>query len=78
MNGTKLKLASIPDEEWAQVGAEAVKFWDEIAAETPRTAKVVGILRESTRRWRRPGGRIATPEAPFRNARSHGPGCPGP
>ena len=26
-------------------GAEAVKFWDEIAAETPRTAKVVGILR---------------------------------
>ena len=46
MNGTKLKLTSIPDEEWAQVEAEAVKFWDDIAAETPRTAKVVGILRE--------------------------------
>ena len=45
VNGTKLKLTSIPDEEWATVEAEAIKFWDEIAAETPRTAKVVGILR---------------------------------
>ena len=39
VNGTKLKLTSIPDEEWATVEAEAVKFWDEIAAQTPRTAK---------------------------------------
>ena len=45
VEGTKLKLTSIPDEEWAQVEAEAVRFWDEIAAETPRTARVVGILR---------------------------------
>ena len=45
VDGTKLKLTSVPDEEWAKVEAEAVKFWDEIAAETPRTAKVVGILR---------------------------------
>ena len=45
VDGTKLKLTSVPDEEWAKVEAEAVKFWDEVAAETPRTAKVVGILR---------------------------------
>jgi TRAP-type mannitol/chloroaromatic compound transport system substrate-binding protein len=30
--GTKMKLTSIPDEEWATVEAEAQKFWDEIAA----------------------------------------------
>ncbi len=46
--GGKLELTSIPDEEWAKVEAEAVVFWDEIAAETPRTAKVVSILRAYT------------------------------
>ena len=45
VDGAKLELTSIPDEEWAQVEAEAVRFWDEIAAETPRTARVVSILR---------------------------------
>jgi TRAP-type mannitol/chloroaromatic compound transport system substrate-binding protein len=30
--GTKLKLTTIPDEEWATVESAAVKFWDEIAA----------------------------------------------
>ncbi len=45
VEGAKLKLTSIPDEEWAEVEAEAVRFWDEIAAETPRTARVVSILR---------------------------------
>ena len=44
--GTKLELTSIPDNEWAQVETEALKFWDEIAKESPRSAKVVGIFKE--------------------------------
>jgi len=44
--GTKMKLTSIPDEEWAQVEAAAVKFWDEIAAESDTKAKVVQIFRD--------------------------------
>jgi TRAP-type mannitol/chloroaromatic compound transport system substrate-binding protein len=44
--GTKMKLTSIPDEEWAQVEAAAVKFWDEIAAESETKAKVVQIFRD--------------------------------
>lgn len=45
-SGTKMKLTSIPDEEWATVEAEAHKFWDEIAKKSKRTAKVVKILKE--------------------------------
>ncbi len=44
--GTKMKLTSIPDEEWATVEAEAHKFWDEIAAKSDRNARVVKILKE--------------------------------
>ena len=44
--GTKLALTTIADEEWARVEAEARKFWDEIAKESPRNARVVGILRD--------------------------------
>ena len=44
--GTKLKLTSIPQDEWKTVEAEAVKFWDEIAAESPRSAKVVKIFKD--------------------------------
>jgi len=43
--GGKLELTSIPDAEWKQVEDAAYKFWDEIASRTPRTAKVVGILK---------------------------------
>ncbi len=43
--GTKLKLTSIPDAEWATVEVAARKFWDEIAAESEIKAKVVGILK---------------------------------
>ncbi len=46
VNGTKLKLTSIPDEEWATVEAEALKFWDEIATKSPRSAKVVKIFKQ--------------------------------
>jgi TRAP-type mannitol/chloroaromatic compound transport system substrate-binding protein len=45
VNGTKMKLTSIPDEEWAQVEAAAVKFWDEIAAESETKKKVVDIIK---------------------------------
>jgi len=44
--GGKLELTSIPEAEWKQVEDEALKFWDEIAAESDRSARVVKILRE--------------------------------
>lgn len=46
VNGTKLKLTTIPDEEWATVEAESLKFWDEIAKTSPRSAKVVAIFKK--------------------------------
>ena len=46
VDGTKLELTTIPDEEWAKVEAEARAFWDEIATESPRNARVVRILRD--------------------------------
>ena len=46
VQGTKMKLTSIPDSEWATVEAEARKFWDEIAAESELKAKVVQILKD--------------------------------
>ena len=47
---SKLTLTSIPDAQWATVEAEASRFWDEVAAETPRTAQVVRILRDYKRK----------------------------
>lgn len=46
VNGTKLKLTSIPDEEWATVETAAHKFWDEIAAESKTKAAVVKIIKQ--------------------------------
>ncbi|BAU74418.1 TRAP transporter substrate-binding protein [Metapseudomonas furukawaii] len=46
VEGTKLKLTSIPAEEWKTVEAEAHKFWDEIAKTSPRCAKVVEIFKQ--------------------------------
>ncbi|WP_136661038.1 TRAP transporter substrate-binding protein [Nitratireductor sp. XY-223] len=46
VHGTKLKLTTIPDAEWATVEKAAVQFWDEIAAESPTKAKVVEIFRK--------------------------------
>ncbi|PKP71470.1 MAG: C4-dicarboxylate ABC transporter [Alphaproteobacteria bacterium HGW-Alphaproteobacteria-4] len=43
---TKLQLTSIDDAEWATVEAEAAKFWDEIASESPVKAKVVEIIKK--------------------------------
>lgn len=44
--GAKMELTTIPDAEWKTVEDEALKFWDEIAATSPRNAKVVAILKE--------------------------------
>ncbi len=44
--GGKLELTSIPSAEWKKVQDEALKFWDEIAAKSDRTARVVKILKE--------------------------------
>ncbi len=44
--GTKLELTSIPDEEWATVEAEALKFWDEVATTSPRAKKVIDIFKK--------------------------------
>ncbi len=46
INGGKLQLTTIPDEEWAQVDAAAANFWDEIAAESETKAKVVAIIKQ--------------------------------
>ena len=46
VNGSDMKLTSIPDDEWAQVEDAAVKFWDEIAAESETKAKVVEIFKK--------------------------------
>ena len=45
VNGPKLQLTAIPDDEWAQVEAAAATFWDEIAAESETKAKVVEIIK---------------------------------
>ncbi len=46
VDGTKMELTSIPDEEWATVEAAAVKFWDEVASESETKAKVVEIFKK--------------------------------
>ena len=40
VNGSKLRLTSIPDAEWATVEERARAFWDEIAAESETKARV--------------------------------------
>lgn len=46
VNGSKMKLTTIPDEEWAQVEKAAHKFWDELAKQSETKAKVVKIFKE--------------------------------
>lgn len=46
VQGPKLKLTTIADEEWKTVETEAVKFWDEIAKTSPRAGKVVQIFKD--------------------------------
>ena len=46
VEGTKMKLTSIPDEEWATVEAAAQDFWEEIAAESDVKRRVVDIFKK--------------------------------
>ncbi|BDU37522.1 putative TRAP-type C4-dicarboxylate transport system, periplasmic component [Vibrio nigripulchritudo MADA3029] len=46
VEGKKLELTTIPDEEWKSVEQEALKFWDEIAKTSPRTKRVVDIFKK--------------------------------
>lgn len=41
VEGKKMELTSLPDNEWAQVVTDAEGFWNEVAASSPRSAKVV-------------------------------------
>jgi TRAP-type mannitol/chloroaromatic compound transport system substrate-binding protein len=42
----KLELTTIADAEWKAVEDEALKLWDEVAAQSPRNARVVEILKK--------------------------------
>ncbi|WP_299391600.1 TRAP transporter substrate-binding protein [Pelagibius sp.] len=55
VQGDKMKLTSIPDEEWKTVEDAAVEFWDEVAAESERNARVVQILRDYNALMRKAG-----------------------
>lgn len=55
VNGDKLKLTTIPDAEWATVEAAALKFWDEIAAESEVKAKVVAVFKQYNEVMRKAG-----------------------
>ena len=41
VNGKKMELSSLPANEWAGVVKDAEKFWDDVAASSPRSGKVV-------------------------------------
>ena len=41
VNGKKMELTSLPANEWAGVVKDAEKFWDDVAASSPRSGKVV-------------------------------------
>ena len=43
--GTKMKLTTIPAEEWKVVEDAALVYWEEVAKRSPRCAKVVEILK---------------------------------
>lgn len=55
VQGDKMSLTSIPDEEWKTVEDAAVEFWDEVAAESERNARVVQILRDYNALMRKAG-----------------------
>jgi TRAP-type mannitol/chloroaromatic compound transport system substrate-binding protein len=55
VDGTKLELTSIPDEEWEVVEEAGRKFWDEIAARSERSARVVQILKDYNEAMRKAG-----------------------
>jgi TRAP-type C4-dicarboxylate transport system substrate-binding protein len=46
VEGKKMELTSLPANEWAQVVEDAKGFWDERAAVSPRSAKVVDAFKK--------------------------------
>jgi TRAP-type mannitol/chloroaromatic compound transport system substrate-binding protein len=46
VNGEKMQLTTIPDEEWATVEAAAKEFWGELTEGSPVREKVVGIIED--------------------------------
>ncbi len=46
VEGEKMELTSIPTDEWKQVVKDAESFWDEVAGESPRAARVVEIFKK--------------------------------
>ena len=55
-DGTKLKVETVPAEQWREVEAAASKFWDEVAEEGEVEAKIVGIFKEYDRIRQAAGG----------------------
>lgn len=53
--GGKLKLTTIPENEWKAVEDAAIKYWDEIAKKSPMNARVVKILKEYTQTMKAAG-----------------------
>jgi len=48
VNGTKLKLTTIPADEWKVVEDAAQDYWDELAKKSARSAKIVQIFKDYT------------------------------
>jgi TRAP-type mannitol/chloroaromatic compound transport system substrate-binding protein len=46
VEGEKMELTSLPAEEWQTVIADSKVFWDEVAASSPRSAKVVEAFKK--------------------------------
>jgi TRAP-type mannitol/chloroaromatic compound transport system substrate-binding protein len=53
--GGKLELTTIPEAEWKRVEDEALAFWDEVAQESERSARVVEILKNYAETMRNAG-----------------------
>ena len=45
VNGKKMELTSLPADEWSGVVKDAGKFWDDVASQSPRSAKVVDAFK---------------------------------
>ena len=45
VNGKKMELTSLPADEWAGVVKDSGKFWDDVASQSPRSAKVVDAFK---------------------------------
>lgn len=48
VEGKKMELTEIPKEEWEKVVKDAESFWDEVAAKSPRAARVVQVYKDYT------------------------------